>query len=169
MLIQDLTVEDWARYRAIRLRALADAPDALARTLAEETGFDPTRWQARLGADAATFVTVVDRQDCGLATGAPWPGRPGVAGLFGMWVAPSARRGGVGLALIRAVAGWAQGAGFTRLALNVGNANARAIALYDRAGFVATGRTSTLPPPRNHIAEHERELRLGDHSRREGA
>ncbi len=160
MTIERLATEDWQRLRAIRLRALQEAPDAFARTHAEEAEFTPEDWQARLFGDAATFVAVIDGADAGLATGAKWRGRDGVAGLFGMWVAPEARGGGAGLALVQAVIDWARASGFKRLALDVGDDNLPAIGLYERAGFEPTGATATLPPPRDHIAEHERALEL---------
>jgi hypothetical protein len=44
--------------------------------------------------------------------------------------------------------------------LEVGDTNAYAVRLYERAGFVPTGVTASLPPPRAHITEHERILDL---------
>ncbi|MEM9473856.1 MAG: hypothetical protein AAGA71_01085 [Pseudomonadota bacterium] len=39
MILKTLGAGDWARYRDIRLRALADTPNAFARTLSEERAF----------------------------------------------------------------------------------------------------------------------------------
>jgi len=158
--IEYLIAEQWRRYRAIRLQALADAPDAFARTHAEEAMFPPEDWRARLSSGSATFVAVIDGADIGMATGAKWRGRDGVAGLFGMWVAPLARGNGVGTALTHAGIDWARASGFERLVLDVADQNHPAIELYRRAGFEPTGATSTLPPPRDHITEHERALAL---------
>ncbi len=55
-------------------------------------------------------------------------------------VATSARRQGVGLALVRAAAGVAVGAGAETLWLEVAQDNAAAIALYTAAGFQEVGR-----------------------------
>ena len=38
--------------------------------------------------------------------------------------------------------------------------NASAIALYARKGFQPNGEVSALPPPREHIREHQRELKI---------
>ncbi len=160
MNIERLSVEHWKRYCAIRLRALADTPDAFARTYAEEAGFKPEDWRARLSGEAATFVTVIDGTDAGLVTGAKWRGRDGFAGLFGMWVAPEARGRGVGKELVSAVVDWARSSGFKCLALDVADDNKPAVALYARLGFKPTGATTNLPPPREHISEHERVLEL---------
>ena len=89
---------------------------------------------------------------------------PGEAGLYGMWVAPEARRSGLSGRLIGAVIAWARGAGFPRLLLEVGDANAPAIAAYRALGFVPTGRRGAMPAPRDHIAEHELALDLRRHT-----
>jgi ribosomal protein S18 acetylase RimI-like enzyme len=77
-----------------------------------------------------------------------------------MWVAPEARGQGVGNALIDAVIEYARSSGAIRLLLDVGDHNQQAIALYARKGFKPNGQTGSLPAPRNHIREHQRELRL---------
>ena len=157
--IERLGTESWERYRAVRLRALADAPDAFWMTSAEEEAFEDERWQERL-ASAATFVVVDVSADVGVVTGAAYEGREGVAGLFGMWVAPGARGTGVADLLVDEVVAWARSAGFERLVLDVADENAVAIRLYERKGFLPTGRTAHMPAPREHILEHERAIEL---------
>jgi len=120
----------------------------------------PDEWQARLSNGAATFIAIVNEADVGLVTGAKWRGREGVAGLFGMWVAPEVRRRGIGEKLAHAVIIWARSSGFKRLALEVGNENLPAIGSYSRLGFKRTGSTGSLPPPRDYIFEHARALEL---------
>jgi len=77
-----------------------------------------------------------------------------------MWVAPEVRRRGVGGMLVDAVIEWARSNGVTRLLLDVADNNAPAIELYARKGFEPNGEVGTLPPPREYIREHQRELRL---------
>ena len=160
MVILKLTETDWRRYRDIRLRALQDTPDAFASTYADESGFSEQKWRERLSGAAVTFLAENDGTDVGMATGAPYVGKSGTVGLFGMWVAPSARRLGCGVALVGAVVGWACETGFGQVALDVADQNAAAIALYRRAGFNASGATGALPPPRSHVTEHEMVLKL---------
>ena len=160
MRIDLLAEEQWQRYRTVRLRALADTPDAFARTYAEEEAFPEADWRRRLSSGAKTYVAVLDGKDVGMATGAAWRDRDGVAGLFGMWVAPDARRQGVGLVLVQHVVDWARSAGFHHVTLDVADSNPSAIGLYARAGFQPTGTVGTLPPPRDHVTEHERSLSL---------
>ncbi len=61
------------------------------------------------------------------------------ASLYGMYVAPGARRGGVGRALLRAAAREARRMGAERLELTVTTVNAPALALYRGAGFRTWG------------------------------
>ena len=147
--------------RAVRLRALGDAPDAFWTTLAEDQARAPETWRAGLErASGATFVATLQGADVGLAVGAEYRGRERTAGLFGMWVAPEARRCGVASPLVEAVKAWARSAGYERIVLQVGDENAGARRLYARMGFVATGATGTFPAPRTHIREHEMALEL---------
>jgi len=57
--------------------------------------------------------------------------------------------------LVEAVVGWARRSNYRQVVLDVGNANAPAIGLYARHGFVSTGTTGTLPAPRAHVTEQE--------------
>ncbi|MEM9634935.1 MAG: GNAT family N-acetyltransferase [Pseudomonadota bacterium] len=160
MRIELIAEAQWQRYRAVRLRALADTPDAFLRTFAEEEAFPEEDWRRRLSSGAKTFVAVLDGSDVGLVTGAYRRDQSGVAGLVGMWVAPEARQRGIGLALVQRVIDWAQTAGFEQLILDVADSNLSAISLYERAGFQPTGSVSALPSPREHVTEHERSLSL---------
>lgn len=159
--ISRMEPDAWERVRTIRLRALADTPDAFGMTLAEELESPPEQWRLRLASrDAATFVATADGRDVGLVVGAGYDGEPGAAGLFAMWVDPAFRGRGVGRALVDAVIDWARQGGFDRVLLDVADGNAAAIGLYERAGFTPTGRVGTLPPPRDHVPEHQRSFRL---------
>lgn len=159
--IERIGPDGWERVRATRMRALRDAPDAFWVTPVEEAARSPAEWRQRLeGPDAATFLASHAGEDVGIAVGARHHAHPEDAALYAMWVAPRARGGGVGRALIDRVAAWARGRGFSGLRLDVGDHNVCALALYERLGFVPTGASAAFPPPRDHITEHERILRL---------
>ena len=159
MKIERLAVDEGLRLRTIRLRALADAPDAFGSTYAEVAARPLESWPKPLQ-EIAAFVAVKDGEDVGLVRCASDDQHPDTAWLMSMWVAPEARGQGVGEALIEAVIEYARSNGAIRLLLDVGDDNEPAIALYARKGFKPTGETGSLPAPRHHIREHQRELRL---------
>ncbi len=153
-----MTADSWERVRDIRLRALGDSPRAFGTLLAEERERRMDVWRARLEARAnATFIASRADADIGLVTCAPYED---AAGLFSMWVDPSARQAGVGRALIAAVVDWARGQGHSRIKLDVADDNHAAVQLYTACGFQPNGVTSTLPPPREHVTEHQRVRQL---------
>lgn len=152
---------DVARLRTIRLRALRDAPEAFSSRLADITRWPTTRW-LQLLRDSQAFVAVRDGADVGMARGSIDIDEPHVSWLESMWVAPEARRTGVGRLLVDAVVDWARAAGATSLRLDVADDNLRAVRFYERLGFEPTGITGTLPPPRQSVREHQMELRVLD-------
>lgn len=143
--------DEWRLYRRLRLRALADTPDAFARTHAEEADRPDTEWQRllALSIDAPERLSMLAERGsrpAGLAYGEIEAGSGGVAHLYSMWVEPALRRGGAGRALVEAVAGWARERGATSLVLRVADGNAAARRLYEATGFAATGESAPLRP-----------------------
>ena len=160
-IIEKLTVADIERCKAIRLAALADTPDAFASTLEEEVNLPTREWRERLAnPNAVTFVAVVGGTDAGLVVGLPHWIQPDLAAIVSMWVAPKYRQAGVGTALIQEAIAWAKESGYAAAQLEVADGNISATQLYERMAFVPTGNVSTLPPPRDHITEHELILRF---------
>jgi len=143
---------DGERLRAIRLRALRDAPDAFATTLEEAAARPADSWDRQLE-QLATFVATDGDCDLGLVRGALHDRVRDTGHLISMWVAPEARRQGVGSALIDAVVHWARTRGLSRLLLDVVETNTSAIAAYTRKDFVPNGEVGTFPPPRHHVRE----------------
>lgn len=160
--------EDWPVVRQLRLSALADTPDAFGATLEEESAQPESWWRGRLEPDApgtTLLASLVDAEGdarpAGLVVVAPsFHGPETEAGIYAVWVAPSARGRGVGDALIRSAVNHARQSGYARVVLDVGDFNEAAQALYARHGFARTGRTGTLPAPRTHVTEHELGLDL---------
>ena len=166
--VHQLRPANWRRFRDVRLIALADTPDAFGSTLEAEQQFSDEVWMKRLGRDnAATFVAVdEDGVDSGLIVAAPYNDQ---AGLYAMWVSSSVRRQGVGSMLVNSVIEWSQSRRFSKLLLDVGDTNGAAIALYSSIGFQPTGKTGTLPEPRQHVLEHQRALSLNNEGEQGGA
>jgi ribosomal protein S18 acetylase RimI-like enzyme len=162
--LRQIRAFEWALVREIRLRALADSPDAFGRCLADELSMPDQAWIERaergaLGLDTATFIAETDAVWVGLATVRLAQDADAHADLFGLWVDPSARAAGVGLALMQTVIDWARRHGARMLALLVVASNAAAIHLYRRVGFEETGKS--MPMPRDpSLIEIEMELDL---------
>ncbi len=142
-----LQPQEGERLKAVRLRALQEAPYAFGKTYAEEAAQDQAFWAGRLAnPKVATWVAERDWQDVGLVTAAPvQEGPPGAIGLYGMWVDPTVRGLGVGAELIRHLIEWARGERYQQILLGVVESNRHAIELYTRLGFTATGARGDHP------------------------
>jgi ribosomal protein S18 acetylase RimI-like enzyme len=143
---------DAERLRELRLRALREAPTAFADTFEQARALPLGRWE--MWATGEANVTVVaDDGDRWIGMVAGRLLADDIAWLEALWVDPSARRTGVGSALIAAVAAWARERGAARLDLSVTTNNTAAAAFYEDAGFVATGRRRPLPadPSRTEV------------------
>lgn len=149
--IRPFRAEEWPAYRAIRLRALADAPYAFGSTLAAEEALAPETWAARL---ARSTTSGIDRalaaEMNGELVGLAWAKEDGddatIVNLFQMWVAPEARGQGVAGALLDEAVRWATARGAQAMQLGVTCTNADALRLYERAGFVEAGVREPLRP-----------------------
>ena len=141
MEIRRIGIDEWEALRDLRLRALAEDPDAFGMTLDDASGQSETEWRDWIGSPERGFFAAIadDGSFVAMVVGSPVDDRPGAAGLFGMWVAPEARRAGIGTALIGSVEDWARTAGYERVGLGVTMTNTSAIRLYERSGFVDLG------------------------------
>ena len=144
MEVRVLTAADAAAFQALRLQGLLECPTAFASSHEEEVATPPATIAERL-------VSQVDRAVFGAFTA---QGLVGVLGLqresfkklahkamvWGMYVAPQARRGGVGRRLVTAALAFAASPlGVGRLTLCVNAKNSAAIALYRSLGFEPFG------------------------------
>jgi GNAT superfamily N-acetyltransferase len=149
--IRRIRADEGLRLRALRLRALADAPLAFGSTLAREQAFDESVWHERAagaaaGSARATFVAEEQGQWVGMATGvARHPDdlehSPILVGMF----VDGARRGrGAGAALVDRVTDWVRTLPAERLYLWATSTNRPAVALYEKCGFQRTAETRPL-------------------------
>jgi GNAT superfamily N-acetyltransferase len=159
--IRAFSVDEWRAYRDLRLRALADSPDAFGSTLAEETGRLDTEWARRLASSADSRVNLplvaeVRGEPIGLAWGRIDTSAPDVATLYQMWVAPSHRGVGAGQMLLEAVIAWARARNASSLDLGVTCGDSPARRLYERAGFKPMGEPQPLRPGSTLLAQSMR-------------
>lgn len=139
MRVRPVRPEEWRRLRELRLRALAEDPQAFARTLEEERD-DPDEEWIEWATPTGDWCPFVAGEWEGMAFG--WL-RDSVVHLGGMWVVPGARRQGLGRELVDAVVGWAHALDADAVELEV--AVPPAERLYESCGFIRTGATRPLP------------------------
>jgi GNAT superfamily N-acetyltransferase len=134
------------QIRALRLCALADAPFAFSSSRERELDRPESFWhdlanESDGATSRATFVAVDDGRWIGMAGVLAFSDDPECGLVWGMWVAPSERRTGVGRQLMDSVRSWATTQGLKRLRLSVSNSerSGPARSFYEALGFRATG------------------------------
>lgn len=135
-LVRQLTEADAEAFRAIRLEALADSPDAFGGDLAEESrqGLEAFTRQITQSAIFGAFT----EDDLRGVVGLFWNDsakRRHLGHLYTVYVTPAARGTGIGLPLIEAALDHARSRGLVQVLLGVATHNGPAIALYRKAGF----------------------------------
>lgn len=149
MAIEPITEPNTWLLKAVRLRALQDAPHAFSSTYAEESQLSDSDWIKRVerwnGESRAGFLAMDEGTACGMAGSFLDQYDPTRAQLISMWTAPTHRQRGVGRLLVNEVLHWAQGGHARILQLMVTSNNEPAIRFYQRLGFTRTGRTEPYP------------------------
>ena len=161
MKIRTLQAHEWDSYRALRLRSLADAPDAFGSTLAAEHGRSAEDWAGRL---ALAQVSGIDHplvaDEAGTLVGLLWAKVDGsdaaVVNIFQVWVAPEHRGRGVARAMLGEAVCWARARQARAVHLGVICGDTADSRLYLRAGFEPNG----LPEPRHGSPLFEQPMRL---------
>jgi ribosomal protein S18 acetylase RimI-like enzyme len=150
-IIRKLELGDWKSYRAIRLRALQDSPDAFGATFAEQAARPDNAWEARLAAamDSGSDHPLVAEQD-GAPVGLTWAKADAadsmVVEVFQVWVAPEARGRGIAAQLLREAVSWARLKQARTVRLGVTQGDTPAVRLYLREGFRNVGEPEPLRP-----------------------
>ena len=147
--VRAMEAHDWLAYRAIRLRALADSPDAFGSSWAHEQAWRDEVWHERAQASASGvagrgFFALHGELVCGLVWCMLGPDNPRAAHIYSMWVAPDARGRGVGHALLAQCIAWAQQANAREVHLGVTVGDSPALRLYRSHGFTPTGQAEPL-------------------------
>ncbi len=142
MEVRRIRADEWPLLRELRLASLLDAPEAFGQRYEHAAAEPENEWRSAARASAsgdrrAWFIVQAGdnatADNMGLVQARRRP--PADCLVFSMWVGLSARRGGLGRALIDAVAEWARGWGAQRIVLWVFGANDGALRFYERLGF----------------------------------
>ena len=117
--VRRIRADEGALLKTLRVRALAEEPEAFGESVAEAEARDEAEFMARaraasVGGRRAWFLAELGPEPgssaehvaVGLAMGRRRP--PDTCMVFSVWVAGTARRRGVGRALVDAIAGWAR-------------------------------------------------------------
>ena len=147
--IEPITRENMFLFKAVRLRALQNAPHAFSATYAKESQFDDAEWLRRTermnGDKGVGFLAMDGDAGCGIVGAFLDANDVTQAQLVSMWMAPTYRQRGVGRLLVNEVLSWARRRGACTLLLMVTSNNEPAIRFYERLGFTRTGRTEPYP------------------------
>lgn len=145
MLIRQLTPDDAAAFKALRLAGLREHPESFGATYERELqqSLDEVAKRLAPGPDRAVFAAEVDGALAGLIgiyrEASLKQSHKG--GIWGMYVDPAHRGRGIAAALLqRALAFAAERAGWWLVKLSANAANTAAIKLYESHGFVQYGR-----------------------------
>ena len=110
IVIKPITPLNASVFRAVRLRALDDAPLAFTSTYAKESQLPESEWVARAecmnGQRGAGFLAMDGENACGMVGVFLDQNDLSQAILVSMWTAPTHRRQGVGRLLVEEVLNW---------------------------------------------------------------
>jgi len=154
-----LTAADWEAWRDLRLRSLADSPNAYGSTLEREQAFTEADWRGRVAAwtdpgdDVAGPAVLVHADGEPVGIGGGYRDEPGMLHVVAMWTDPAWRGRGVGRLVLDTLRAWADEHGL-RLHLDVEASNHGARRLYERYGFEATGASRPLRPGSTYSCAH---------------
>lgn len=149
MRVTQMQAGDGMLLKKLRVRVLADTPEAFGSTLEEEQGYSDEDWHAAAIANAEGnrsigFFGFVGEQACGIAGGFLCETVRGDAYLCAMWVDPAERRRGLGQLLVNAIKKWALSRGASTMKLSVTDSNSAAVAFYRSLGFEPTDESKPL-------------------------
>ncbi len=140
--------DEWPAWRDLRLRALAEAPEAFRATLDEEQRQSDSWWAHLIGHTVddprgGLWIAENDGEAVGMLFGRLNLDQD-LLSIGAMWVVPEARRLGIGQGLLDAALEWARGKGAKEAELWVTEGNSRATLFYRRSGFQPTTDTQPL-------------------------
>lgn len=142
--VRRFTSNEWRVYKELRLRALAESPNAFGSTLAAERVSSDEHWSARLTRGVMSnmelpLVAEVSDRSVGLAWAKIDDSEQSAVHLYQMWVAPNFRRRGAGQMLLHAAIAWGKASNAEAIVLTVSCGDTAANRLYARAGFAPVG------------------------------
>ena len=148
--VRQLQAEEWQLLKQLRLRALAEAPDAFSPRFEDNQDHPDSYWQTWATRVAKPYSRIFVGNATTVSSEAPLGlisaerSRDGVGHLGAFWTDPRTRGTGLGSALFDAAMHWLEAAGCRHLELSVTEGNGYAEAMYARRGFARDGRVEPL-------------------------
>jgi len=145
--IKRVTAEDGPLIKRLRLRALEIDPLSFGSTLAREVVFSDSEWaewasEDASGEDTATLIAKQGKKPVGMVAAYRDESQRRLFHVIAMWVAPEARREGIGRRLLQEIESWIESSGGTSIQLSVSDAAEAASDLYEKAGYLPDGERS---------------------------
>jgi len=138
-----LDADDWAIAREMRLRALADSPEAFFGDLSSERGYDEEHWRGELQRNA-WILAKLDSTPVGVAKLNLVPEQNDGTHLEALWVDPEVRHLGAGEVLVSALESTAKRLGVRILRLWVFADNRSAQTFYRHLGYTSSARRQKI-------------------------
>jgi ribosomal protein S18 acetylase RimI-like enzyme len=147
--VRALRTDEGMLWKDLRLKALAESPDAFATTLESQRHHPDSEWLEMIATTAASeiaesLVAELAGQPAGIARCRLAAEDRTTGHIHSMWVDPQFRRRGVGGALLTFALSWLEQRGALSAELGVNERNDAAAALYRASGFAFTGATEPL-------------------------
>lgn len=137
--IERITLDSWQEYKAIRLRALKEEPNAFSSTYERESAWTNDEWQKRAQEpESVILLAKIQRKTVGLI-GIYWKGNQKERGeIWATFVDRDYRRRGVGRLLMQAIEEEARKNGTKIVTLGVIKGRNAALTLYKSLGYKET-------------------------------
>jgi ribosomal protein S18 acetylase RimI-like enzyme len=154
-------VEDWQRFKRIRLESLLKNRESFGTTYETASKWPELTWPDQVK-NLPTFIASFNGDDIGVVRLGEDDKNKDHCWLISMWVDVRARGQGVGDLLIESLIDFAREQRYKKIFLDVGDFNSHAIKLYERNGFKFNGISSQMPSPQEQISESQMELILSE-------
>jgi ribosomal protein S18 acetylase RimI-like enzyme len=133
--------------KSVRLRSLAADPSSFVSTYAREAAFAEEEWTDWAAGDASgeeksTLLAMRVGEPVGLVAAYRDEEQESLFHVVAMWVAPEARREGIGRRLLGEIEEWIASSGGDCVHLSVADQALSALRLYDEAGYEPDGQRS---------------------------
>lgn len=145
MEIAPLTPDEWPKLRDLRLSALLDSPGSFLHTYEDEREFGPAEWMAEFERGSWHSTKVNGELITLLGVTREYRAPTYEYYLEYLWVSPSSRRAGLARQLLTKVLKGLRRSGVRTVFLWVLDGNHVAVQVYERLGFISTGRRQPLP------------------------